>query len=251
MLATKTLPTHAAVFLLALTLGCNPPPMDPSDSSAIPPTESAAACCPPIFEPPDACATFQGSRFRSASFQELGPRPHGIPTLGRWQLTFEGGQFERVSGRQTESGTYVCADLNLAGLTSNGRQISGTYDLFTALLTWDGVVYLNESDAANLDICAAIDGNTFHGLEASALGNAPSPEDITFGRASISFELGEFHWSHSDVIETGAYTCVEGRFTATRSDGSEMLAAFDPLTGILTWGSAAYGDSREFPDADP
>lgn len=244
MLATRALPAHLSILLLGLTLGCAPPPNEPP-----PGTETAANSDPLSMEPADPCAALQGSRFRSVKLHELGPSAHGIPTLGRWQITFGDAEFEWVRGQRSESGSYTCADLNPTGLTSDGRELGGTYDLFTGLLTWDGIVYLNETGAADLDVCAAIDGNNFSALEASEAGLGP--EGATFARAGISFEGGNFHWSYSDVVETGAYTCAEGRIIATRSDGSAILVSYEPVMGLLTWDGARYGDHREFPATDP
>jgi len=69
-------------------------------------------------------------------------------------------------------------------------------------------------------------------------------------RARISFEAGEFRWTYSDIQETGSYTCADGQLIATRLDGSVIPASYDPVTGILTFDGARYGDPREFPDAD-
>ena len=227
MLGTRALPAHVSILLLGLTLGCDPLSI----------------------EFPDTCAVLEGSRFRSVKFHDVGASAHGIPTLGRWQITFGDGEFDWVYGQHGESGSYACAGLDLIGLARDGRELSGTYDPFTGLLSWDGIVYLNESDAANVDACAAIDGNGFSGLEASEAGLGP--EGATFSRAGISFEGGDFHWSYSDVVETGSYTCAEGRIIATRVDGSAILGFYDPVMGTLTWERACYGDPREFPDADP
>lgn len=271
MLGTRLLPALVSSLLLGLTLGCDPLSLEPPDTSAAPPIptgenadplsieppDSSVAPSiptvessdPPSLEPPGACAALEGSRFRSVEFHEVGPSVHGIQTLGRWHITFGDGEFDWVHGQTEESGSYTCAGLDVKGLTKEGREISGTYDPLTGRLSWDGVVYLNESDAANVDACAVIDGNGFSGLEASEAGNGP--EGISYGRAGISFEGGDFHWSYSDVQETGSTTCADGRIIATRVDGSVILGFYDPVMGTLTWEGARYGDPREFPDADP
>ena len=227
MLGTRALPAHVSVLLLGLTLGCDPLPLGR----------------------PDACATLEESRFRSVEFHDVGPAVQGISPLGRWRISFADGEFDWVYGQQDESGSYTCAGLDVTGLAQGGRELNGTYDPLTGLLSWDGIVYVNESDATNVDACAAIDGNGFSGLEASEGGLGPRA--ATFSRAAISFDGGTFRWSYSDVEETGSYTCTEGQIIATRFDGSAILGFYDPVTGTLTWDRAQYGDPREFPDADP
>ncbi len=226
MLRTRELPVYASVLLLGLTLGCDPLSI----------------------APPDTGAEIQGMRFRSVEFQEVAVSAHGIPTLGRWQIAFGDGEFDSVQGQRGQSGSYTGAGPDVTGLATDGHELGGTFDPGTGLLSWDGINYLDENVAADAEVCAAIHGNSFTALEVSEAGNGPA--GIIYGRSRISFEAGEFRWTYSDIQETGTYTCVDGQLIAKRLDGSLIPASYDPVTGILTFDGAPYGDPREFPDAD-
>jgi hypothetical protein len=244
MLGTRALPAHVSLLFFGLTLGCDPPSLEPPDTD---PRIEQPDPAPP-FEPPDACAALEGSRFRSVEFHDSGENLYGIPTLGRWRISFADGEFDWVHGPTAELGSYTCAGLDVTGLARDGRELSGTFDPLTGLLTWDGAAYVNQAKA-NVNACAAIDGNGFSGLGASEAGLGP--EGVTYSRAGISFDGGEFRWRYSDVVETGSYACDQGRIIGTRSDGSGIHGYYDSVMGILTWEGAQYGDPREFPDADP
>jgi len=56
---------------------------------------------------------------------------------------------------------------------------------------------------------------------------------------TLSFIDGEFSWGHSDVLETGPYTCEGDTVTGT-ADGATYTGTWDEATGTLTWEGVAY-----------
>jgi hypothetical protein len=84
-----------------------------------------------------------------------------------------------------------------------------------------------------MDACEVIDGNTYVSLEEMECGLGPNgPEYCNW---HISFDSGTWDWSHSDVMETGGYTC-----DANLIDGGSYSGELDMGTGILTWEGADY-----------
>ena len=59
---------------------------------------------------------------------------------------------------------------------------------------------------------------------------------------SVRFSDGNFFWGHSDVAESGNYSCDGATITATRGGASTtpLLGRLDPQTGQLTWDGATY-----------
>ncbi len=89
------------------------------------------------------------------------------------------------------------------------------------------------STGAPGDACDIIEGLTYGSLEPMECGLGPmGPELCTW---TISFTAGGWEWNHSDVQESGRYTC-----TGFDIDGGTYSGWLDPMTGILTWEGAEY-----------
>ena len=95
------------------------------------------------------------------------------------------------------------------------------------------------SGAGYADTCALIDGKAFASSDQMECGLGPS--GVTYCNWSVTFTGGAYSWSHSDVVETGRYTCDGAAITATRSTTTTpLLGRLDPQTGQLTWDGATY-----------
>ena len=85
-----------------------------------------------------------------------------------------------------------------------------------------------------------IDGKTFVSVNQMECGLGPS--GVVNCNWRVTFTGGTFSWSHSDVVETGSYTCDGAVISATRAVPSTtpLLGRLDPQTGQLTWDGATY-----------
>lgn len=89
--------------------------------------------------------------------------------------------------------------------------------------------------------CASLDGATFRSVERQPGG--PGPGETPLRRYwTVSFADGRFEYSHTDVVETGTYTCSveDGVATLTASRDSTLTATYDPETGVLEWDGVRY-----------
>jgi hypothetical protein len=59
---------------------------------------------------------------------------------------------------------------------------------------------------------------------------------LEFGKTAAS----SFEWSHSDVVESGTFTCVGGRLIARSAGGASIEAQFAEGSPSLTWAGVAY-----------
>ncbi|WP_242334634.1 MULTISPECIES: hypothetical protein [Anaeromyxobacter] len=55
----------------------------------------------------------------------------------------------------------------------------------------------------------------------------------------MSFASGSFVYDHSDVSESGTYTC-SGLTVTGRSGGRTFAGVFDPACQVLTWDGVTY-----------
>jgi hypothetical protein len=56
----------------------------------------------------------------------------------------------------------------------------------------------------------------------------------------ISFTATIFSWTHSDIGETGAYTCAGSTVTGQRLGGNAIVGQWDGASQTLTWDGLAY-----------
>jgi hypothetical protein len=91
------------------------------------------------------------------------------------------------------------------------------------------------------DACTLIADTTFVSVNQMECGLGPNGV-VTRCNWRVSFSAGAYTWSHSDVVEVGAYSCDGATITATRAGASTtpLLGRLDPQTGQLTWDGATY-----------
>jgi hypothetical protein len=87
----------------------------------------------------DACSAISGRTFASVEELECGLGPNGV-ALCHWHLTLSAdGSWTWQHSDYGESGTWTCADGVVSG--SGLSNYTGTYDLGTGTLSWDGHDY--------------------------------------------------------------------------------------------------------------
>jgi hypothetical protein len=67
-----------------------------------------------------------------------------------------------------------------------------------------------------------------------------SPDGGVRCRWRISFTEQNYSWQHSDVAETGIYTCAGDQVTGTRLGGSPIMGQYDSTMQTLTWDNLPY-----------
>lgn len=65
------------------------------------------------------------------------------------------------------------------------------------------------------------------------------PNGAVMGNWLIYFNGNSFRWGHSDVVESGTYTCKNNSLKVKLFDRS-LYASYDSKTGILTWDNVNY-----------
>jgi hypothetical protein len=99
-----------------------------------------------------------------------------------------------------------------------------------------------KSADAGTDACPLIAGLTFYSVDEMECGLAPPDAGVATCHWSVAFTTtGSFSWRHSDVVESGTYTCNGATITGTRG------GTFAPITGTLefqtyglTWDGVRY-----------
>jgi hypothetical protein len=92
---------------------------------------------------------------------------------------------------------------------------------------------------ATADSCAAVRGKSFASVNPMECGLGPN--GVVTCHWSVVFHAdGTFAWAHSDVSESGTYSCDGASITGVRGGGAIIVAHFDDATGTLTWDGAAY-----------
>jgi hypothetical protein len=89
--------------------------------------------------------------------------------------------------------------------------------------------------------CEAIDGTTFKSVEKHDAG----PGETTRAHWRVSFENGGYEYSHSDVVESGSYSCTveDGTTTLEGSPGGSdrtYSGTYDPESDVLEWEEIRY-----------
>ena len=60
-------------------------------------------------------------------------------------------------------------------------------------------------------------------------------------RWRVTFQTnGTFTWQHSDIAETGTYTCTGVTITGTRSGGGTINGQYIPISDSLIWDNVTY-----------
>jgi hypothetical protein len=91
--------------------------------------------------------------------------------------------------------------------------------------------------------CASIAGKTFVSLNTMECGLTPT--GVAMCNWSITFATdGTFSWRHSDVGESGTYTCSGATITGNNGISTPRTGMLDPQTNLLTWEGAQYAASQ-------
>jgi len=151
----------------------------------------------------DACEALEGKSFRSVELLNCGLGPPDAPEpLCHWPISFAEGQFEWMYTDIAESGTYTCQGLEVLGLGAGDRDLVGSYDSQTGILTWDGVQY-EEEEPENEQVLK------FNGTGAE--GFCPQPDEI-FQAIITRQEDGSFLFTGTVLLEGDAEIddCLQG-----------------------------------------
>jgi hypothetical protein len=91
------------------------------------------------------------------------------------------------------------------------------------------------------DACELIADKTFASLNQMECGRGADGA-ITYCNWRVSFTHGTYSWAHSDVVETGTYSCDGATIFTTRGVASmtPLLGRLDLETGRLTWDASTY-----------
>jgi hypothetical protein len=129
-----------------------------------------------------------------------------------------------------------------------------TIRMYAALLGAVLFAGCGDDGGAAIDATLAIDG-PFTGMPACGLariyrsdaelecGLGPPGQPPPVCRWKLEFAKvspDSFEWSHSDVIESGTYSCVGGRLIARTAGGASIEAQFADGSPSLTWDGVIY-----------
>lgn len=92
-------------------------------------------------------------------------------------------------------------------------------------------------------LCETVDGTTFESVEKQAGGLGPGT--VAEVHWQVSFDHGEYQYSHTDVLESGSYACsiedgiatIEGSVSGT---DRTYEGTYDPESGELVWDGVRY-----------
>jgi hypothetical protein len=92
--------------------------------------------------------------------------------------------------------------------------------------------------------CETIEGTTFRSIETQPGGPAPDEESTAF-HWQVRFGDGEYSYTHTDVVETGSYSCAvtDGDATVDASASATDVTytgTNDPESSVLTWDGIQY-----------
>jgi|SRR3989344_4024967 len=89
----------------------------------------------------------------------------------------------------------------------------------------------------NVDDCNLISNSSFRSTNQYEVGLGPNGE--VMGYWGITFRRNKFEWGHSDVSESGTYTCKNNVLQVKFFDHS-ITAHYDGSKKILTWDGVEY-----------
>lgn len=85
------------------------------------------------------------------------------------------------------------------------------------------------------DACADIKNSRFSSVNQQTGGM--TPEGASKAHWSIRFTDTTFSWIHTDIVQSGFFTCTDNNITLK---DSSVTGTYDPATQILTWDGVAY-----------
>jgi hypothetical protein len=89
------------------------------------------------------------------------------------------------------------------------------------------------------DACAIIANKTYVSVNQMECGLGPN--GVAYCNWNVAFSAdGTFDWRHSDVVESGSYTCNGAAITGTRGSAAPVAGMLDANVDRLTWDGAAY-----------
>lgn len=88
------------------------------------------------------------------------------------------------------------------------------------------------------DACSLVVDQTFPSVEELEIGLGP--DGVVMGHWSISFTGDSFQWEHSDVAESGSYSCANGILSGTTGAAPPYEGSFDPTSRVLLWDGVEY-----------
>lgn len=93
------------------------------------------------------------------------------------------------------------------------------------------------------ELCGAVSGTRFRSVEKHDGGQGPGT--VAQVHWWVRFEDGRYEYSHTDVVESGSYSCtVEGGTAsiegATSNSDRVYAGTYDPGSGVLVWDGVRY-----------
>jgi hypothetical protein len=87
--------------------------------------------------------------------------------------------------------------------------------------------------------CAQIEGRTFQSIDLRDTGLGL--DGPVMGYWKVEFNAGKFRWIHSDVSESGTYTCAGNKITGKGAGGRQTYTGeYFPEQGVLMWMGTKY-----------
>jgi len=93
------------------------------------------------------------------------------------------------------------------------------------------------SPGNQVDSCNIISNSVFRSVDKHEVGLGPNGPAM--GYWSITFQSGNFQWHHSDVVESGTYTCTENILQAKLYNRT-VTANYDINRKALIWDGVEY-----------
>jgi hypothetical protein len=202
---------------------------------------------------PQGCA-LAGTRWVSLDPHECGLGPDGV-VLCHWRLGFTDTAWDWMHSDVGEFGTWTCTDGAITGARSGAPDLTGTL-VDPSHLTWDGLPYVPEGsvdtgsgdtgtddtgtgdtgtgDTGTGELCEGLAGSVWESIDALECGRG----GMCHWR--VSFDATTWDSVHSDVAETGTWTCSGGTIDGAVSWGVPTTATLTDATH-MTWAGVAYG----------
>jgi hypothetical protein len=207
------------------------------------------------------CTLLARTSWRSVEELECGLTPEGV-ALCNWSVNFTESDWTWHHSDVAEAGSWSCESGEITGERGMGSPVSGTlHD--AEHLTWDGVAYVPEGSGGadtgsdtgggtGSDTGADTGGDT--GGDTSLCDSLPgsgwaSEDLLECGRGgamchwSIAFTESAWSFLHSDVGETGLWSCEAGVLTGAASWGSPVRAYLSD-SSHLSWDGIVYLRTR-------
>ena len=125
----------------------------------------------------------------------------------------------------------------VGGLGISWYTLSARQQTKTEIVSTPAKIDPKNTPVNQVDSCNIISNSVFRSVDKHEVGLGPNGPAM--GYWSITFQSGNFQWHHSDVVESGTYTCTENILQAKLYNRT-VTANYDINRKALIWDGVEY-----------